>query len=308
MKREISVLERSGEAGLSPHDRVADGHAPVGLRSMNQPLAVDSGEWSAGKLAAAKGAATVSVCLPARNEVDTVGAIVETIRRELMDGVALVDELIVVDDHSTDGTAESAVAAGAKVFDAASVLPEFGEGHGKGEALWKSLHVSTGDLVVWCDSDIRHFGAHFVTGLLGPLLSDPQVQFTKGFYERPEHDGLGGGRVTELTARPLLRLLFPDLEAILQPLSGEYAGRRTLLEQMPFTVGYGVDLALLIDVARFAGVKAIAQVDLGIRHHRHQTLTELGPQAEAVMQVALSRAGVAVPQPAERPPLLTFSR
>ena len=266
----------------------------------------DALHWSATELAAAKGTTTVSVCLPARNEVATVGAIVETIRRELMDDIALVDELIVLDDHSTDGTAEVATAAGAKVFDAASVLAEFGVGHGKGEALWKSLHVSTGDIVVWCDSDIIEFESYFITGLLGPLLTDPTVAFSKGFYERPEHDGVGGGRVTELAARPLLQLLFPDLAAVVQPLSGEYAGRRTVLEQLPFTVGYGVDLALLIDVARTVGTGAIAQVDLHRRQHRNQTLAQLGPQARVVMQSALLRAGVAVEPLEERPALATL--
>jgi len=271
---------------------------------MPAPLAIVDGRgWSAPQLVAAKGATSVSVCLPARNEEATVGAIVTTIRRELMERGALVDELIVIDDHSTDRTAKVAADAGAVVVDAANVLTDHGIGHGKGEALWKSLHVSTGEIVVWCDSDISHFESRFITGLLGPLLTDPGVAFTKGFYERPEHDGVGGGRVTELTARPILQLLFPELAAVVQPLSGEYAGRRSVLEQLPFTVGYGVDLGLLIDVARLVGVEAIAQVDLGRRHHRNRTLAQLGPQARAVMQVALARAGVDVAHPEERPPL-----
>ncbi len=248
----------------------------------------------------------MSVCLPARNEAATVGQIVTAIRTELVDRVPLVDELVVIDDHSTDATADVAAAAGATVVDARTVLPGHGAGHGKGEALWKSLHVSTGDLVVWCDADIQGFDTRFVTGLLGPLLTDPSVEFTKGFYERTERDGIGGGRVTELTARPLLELFFPELTPVVQPLSGEYAGRRSVLEQLPFTVGYGVDLALLIDVARLVGTAAIAQVDLGQRVHRHQTLSQLGPQARAVMQAALARTGATVERPDERPPLASL--
>lgn len=276
---------------------------------MAAPLQVfHSDQWTTADLMSAKGATTISVCLPARNEVETVGAIVDSIRRNLMDDTALVDELIVVDDHSTDGTAEAAAAAGAKVFDAASVLAEYGVGHGKGEALWKSLHVSTSELVVWCDSDIRDFDARFITGLLGPLVTDPTVCFSKGFYDRPEHDGVGGGRVTELTARPILQLLFPYLADVVQPLSGEYGGRRAVLEQIPFTVGYGVDVGLLIDVARLVGTDAIAQVDLGIRQHRNRTLAQLGPQARTVMQAALGRAGVEVDQLEERPALSTLRK
>jgi glucosyl-3-phosphoglycerate synthase len=252
-------------------------------------------EFSAAQLVAAKDTHTISVCLPARNEQDTVGAIVERVRRDLIDagtaGEGLVDEIIVVDDHSTDRTADIASSAGAKVLDAASILPEYGEGHGKGEALWKSLFASTGDMIVWCDADVRDFDSSYVIGLVGPLLTTHDIQFVKGFYDRPvSAEGHGGGRVTELVARPVLSLLFPHLSPIVQPLAGEYAGRREALEQLPFVQGYGVDLGLLIDLAARFGPEAIGQVDLGVRVHRNRTLDELSPQAMSVLQTALRRA------------------
>jgi glucosyl-3-phosphoglycerate synthase len=223
---------------------------------------------------------------------------VSSIRHHLMDRIALVDEIVVVDDHSTDGTADRARAAGARVVDASQILSAHGTGHGKGEALWKSLHESTGDVIAWVDADIVDFDPAFVVGLLGPLLTDPDIDFVKGHYHRPETDGVGGGRVTELLARPLLSQFFPDLAEVAQPLSGEYAGRRRLLERLPFMAGYGVDVALLIDAARAVGIDHIAQVDLGVRHHRNRTLDELGPMALAVSQAILDRAGVRPPGPA----------
>jgi glucosyl-3-phosphoglycerate synthase len=241
---------------------------------------------------------TVSACIPARNEDATVGFVVAAIRSALIEaaiassGTPLVDEIVVVDDHSTDDTAAVARAAGARVVDAATVLAHHGEGHGKGEALWKSVHESTGDIVVWVDADIVGFDPGFVLGMAGALICEPEVDFVKGHYRRPETNGVGGGRVTELLARPLLSLYFPELAEIAQPLAGEYAGRRTLLEQLPFVVGYGVDVALLIDAMRVAGIDRIAQVDLGVRHHRNRSLDELGPQALAVGQAILDRAGV----------------
>ncbi len=249
-------------------------------------------------VAKARTGTTVSVCLPARDEEATVGAVVAAIRSTLMDAAPLVDEIVVVDDHSTDRTAEVAAAAGARVVDARTVLPDHGEGHGKGEALWKSVHESTGDVVVWVDADILAFDPGFIVGLLGPLLTDHDTDFVKGHYHRPEADGVGGGRVTELLARPLLSQFFPELADVAQPLGGEYAGRRSLLERLPFVVGYGVDVALLIDAVRLVGIGHIAQVDLGVRHHRNRTLEELGPQALAVSQAILDRAGLRPPGPA----------
>ena len=251
-------------------------------------------EFSPADLVDAKGATTVSLCLPARNEESTVGLIVDEIRHALIDSIPLVDEILVVDDHSSDDTAGVARAAGARVVDASEVLVGYGKGHGKGEALWKSLHEARGDVIGWVDADIREFDAKFVVGLLGPLLLDPTVDFVKGFYERPELAGIGGGRVTELAARPLLSMFFPELTSVFQPLGGEYAGRRSVLEQLPFVVGYGVDVALLIDIARRCGVERIAQVDLGVRHHRNRSLAELGPQSYAVISAILGRAGVDV--------------
>lgn len=263
-----------------------------------RPRSYPARHFTVDRLVGAKGTTTVSVCIPARNEEATVGDVVTSIRTALVEAVPLVDEIVVVDDHSTDSTAERAAGAGARVVDASTVLVDHGQGHGKGEALWKSLHESTGDVVVWVDADIVDFTPSFVVDLLGPLLTEPDVDFVKGHYHRPENDGIGGGRVTELLARPLLSQFFPDLAEVSQPLSGEYAGRRELLESLPFTVGYGVDVALLIDAARAVGIERIAQVDLGVRHHRNRTLDELGPMALAVSQAILDRAGVRPPGPA----------
>ncbi len=261
-------------------------------------------------LVAHKGATTVSVCLPARDEAATVGPIVALVVDRLVRHHRLVDEVVVIDDGSTDATAEEAAHAGARVVAAAEILPECGPATGKGEALWKSLVVCRGDLVVWCDADIVGFDTRFITSLLAPLLQDPSVDFVKGGYRR-DLDGRPdeGGRVTELLARPLLARLFPHLSGFRQPLSGEYGGRRALLERLPFAAGYGVDLGLLIDVATLVGVGAMAQVDLGRRSHRNRPLRELIVQAEAVLATALDRAGVAQPPgPAPttrwRPPLV----
>lgn len=250
------------------------------------------GDFAPGALADAKDGTTISVCLPARDEAETVGPIVESIRRALVDDVPLIDEILVMNDHSADRTAEVALAAGAKVIDAGSILPAYGEGYGKGEALWKSVYAAEGDLIVWCDSDIVNFGAHIVSGLLGPLLVNHRVSFVKGFYERPvDAQGSGGGRVTELVARPLLSLLFPQLTPIVQPLAGEYACRREVAESLPFVRGYGVDIGLLIDVAERFGIDTMAQVDLDVRVDRNRPLDELSPQAMAIVQTTLRRAG-----------------
>ncbi len=241
----------------------------------------------------------VSVCLPARDEAATVGAIVETVITRLVEQTGLVDEVLVVDDHSVDATARVARDAGARVVAVDEVLPELGDGEGKGEALWKSVAAATGDLIVWCDADITDFGPRFVVGLVGPLLARPDIGFVKGFYDRPVAGSAhGGGRVTELVARPTIAALFPHLASIVQPLAGEYAGRRSLLERLPFVEGYGVDLGLLIDIAELEGTEVIAQVDLGTRRHRNRPLDELGPQALAVLQTALRRAGTGFGQSA----------
>lgn len=238
---------------------------------------------------AAKGGATISVCLPARDEAATVGSIVSSIVSDLVSGVPLVDEVVVVDDASNDATARVAADAGARV-----VVNPYSPG--KGQALRASLQATTTDLIVWVDADIVGFDPRFVTGLLGPLLTSPKVGFTKACYRRDLDGQAGeGGRVTELVARPLLALLFPHLAGFTQPLAGEYAGRRVLLEKLCLVPGYGVDLGLLIDVAELIGVDAMVQVDLDRRVHRNRPLAELAPQAQAVLAAALDRAGLAMP-------------
>jgi glucosyl-3-phosphoglycerate synthase len=231
--------------------------------------------------------------LPARDEDSTVGDIVAAVRRRLVDQLGLIDDLVVIDDGSSDRTAEVAADAGARVVRSADILPEAGPGQGKGNVIWKSLAVCDGDLICWIDADIRNFDLHFVTGLIGPLLSEPRIQFVKGHYRRPLHgEPTGGGRVTELVARPLLSRFFPELAAFAQPLAGEYAGTRSLLESIPVVQGWGVEIGLLIDVVRAVGLSNVAQVDLGVREHRNRPLRELAPQAMAVLLTTLARAGV----------------
>jgi glucosyl-3-phosphoglycerate synthase len=235
----------------------------------------------------------VSVCLPARDEAATIGLIVATVRRELMERRCVVDEIVVIDDGSRDDTARIAESEGARVIAEASILPELPSGSGKGNALWKSLYACNGDIICWLDADIRNFDAEFVTRLVRPLTDDRNVLFTKAYYRRPLHDEpSGGGRVTELVARPLISHWFPALHDIIQPLSGEYAGRREILEALPFVEGWGVELGLLVDLAQRYGADAITQVDLGVREHRNRPLDELGPQALAILLAALRRAGV----------------
>lgn len=241
---------------------------------------------------------TVSVCIPTINEATTVGPIVGAIRRSLVDAVPLVDEIVVIDSASSDGTATAAEAAGAAVYQETAILPGLQALSGKGEALWKSLFAARGDLIVWLDGDISDFDLRFVYGPLGPLLVDPSIGYVKGFYDRPvtEAEGahpVGGGRVTELVARPLINLFWPHLAGFIQPLSGEYAGRRSVLEQVPFLTGYGVELGLIVDVAERFGLDAMAQVDLETRVHRHRSIPELSRMASAVIQAALARLDAA---------------
>ncbi|MGD3109009.1 glucosyl-3-phosphoglycerate synthase [Streptomyces sp. YGL11-2] len=247
---------------------------------------------------------TVSVVLPALDEEATVGAIVATIRAELMTAdVPLVDELVVLDSGSTDRTAEVAAEAGARVVHRDSVLPRIPAVPGKGEVLWRSLLVTTGDIVCFVDADLREFSAGFVSGIVGPLLTDPEIHFVKAMYDRPLETGAGsaaagpggrpgveqGGRVTELVARPLLNLHWPQLAGFVQPLGGEYAARRSLLERLPFPVGYGVELGLLVDALHTVGLDALAQVDVGVRKHRHQGGQALGRMAAAIYRTAQLR-------------------
>ena len=239
----------------------------------------------------------VSLVVPARNEAATVGAVVTRVREALMETVALVDEIVVIDSDSVDDTFAVAVSAGARVHRSAEIRPDLGTHPGKGEAMWKSLFVTSGELVVFMDADLHDWDTHFVPGLLGPLLSSPEVQLVKGFYDRPGADGpLEGGRVTELVARPLIALLFPELGGLVQPLAGEWAVRRSWFAGLSVPSGYAVELAALIDTVRAGGTEALAQVDLGVRAHRHQALRDLGGMATQILAAALARVDVAAAQ------------
>ncbi|MGV9450099.1 glucosyl-3-phosphoglycerate synthase [Streptomyces sp. NPDC003635] len=242
-------------------------------------------------LAAKRGSGqSVSVVLPALNEEETVGDIVAVIRHDLMQQVPLVDEIVVVDSGSTDRTAEVAAAAGATVVHRDAILPRIPAVPGKGEVLWRSLLVTRGDIVCFVDADLKEFSSDFVSGIVGPLLTDPGVQLVKAMYDRPLGQAAGqGGRVTELMARPLLNMHWPQLAGFVQPLGGEYAARRSLLEQLPFPVGYGVELGMLIDALHLVGLDALAQVDVGVRKHRHQNGQALGRMSAAIYRTAQLR-------------------
>jgi glucosyl-3-phosphoglycerate synthase len=233
---------------------------------------------------------SVSVVLPALNEEATVGDIVAIIRHDLMQQVPLVDEIVVVDSGSTDRTSEVAAAAGARVVHRDDILPRIPAVPGKGEVLWRSLLVTSGDIVAFIDADLKEFSSDFVTGIVGPLLTDPGVDLVKAMYDRPLGGAAGqGGRVTELMARPLLNMHWPQLAGFVQPLGGEYAARRSLLEQLPFPVGYGVELGMLVDALHLVGLDALAQVDVGVRKHRHQDGQALGRMAAQIYRTAQLR-------------------
>ena len=254
----------------------------------------NSTQWTPAELRTAKGRNRVSVVIPARNEEATIGAIVATIRHDLVEQVPLVDEIVVVDSRSTDATAAVAHRAGARVVSQDRITSGLPRMEGKGDALWAGLAASSGDVVAFVDGDLHEFSSHFVTGLLGPLLTDNSVDFVKGFYHRPLNGPVsvetdGGGRVTELAARPLLNLFFPELAGFVQPLAGEYAGRRRTLERIPFVSGYGVEVGMLIDLVDLVGLDALAQVDLGERKHRHQGTEALGRMSAQIMMTAWSR-------------------
>jgi glucosyl-3-phosphoglycerate synthase len=263
-------------------------------------------DWPTPRLLAAKQQAgtRISVVIPARNEQRTVGRVVSTLRQALVTDLPLVDEIVVMDSDSTDATGDVAARAGATVHRAKDVAPELGTFPGKGEALWKSLLVTTGDLLVFVDADLTRWGPHFVTGLLGPLLADPGVRLVKGFYERVRTDRDGatsteGGRVTELVARPLLSLWWPELAGVVQPLAGEWAARRGLMESLSIPVGYGVELSTLLDTAAGHGLDALAQVDLGSRAHKHQADHDLAVMAAELLVVAEARRDRPAPPPAD---------
>lgn len=237
---------------------------------------------------------TVSLCFPALNEERTIGKEVRVLRRELMERWPLIDEIGVVDSGSTDRTREVSERAGASFFRASECLPSAGARRGKGENLWKSLYLFSGDIIVWIDSDIRNIHPKFVYGLLGPLLEHPEIGYVKAFYRRPLRFGRrtlpGGGRVTELLVRPFLNMFYPDLSLLAQPLSGEYAGRRALLEQVPFFSGYGVEIGLLIDLEQRFGLGAIAQVDMDERVHRNQNIESLRRMSYVILSVLIERS------------------
>ncbi|GGY95413.1 glucosyl-3-phosphoglycerate synthase [Streptomyces poonensis] len=237
---------------------------------------------------------SVSVVLPALNEEATVGDIVAAIRRDLVEATPLVDEIVVVDSGSTDRTSAVAAAAGARVVHRDEILPRIPAVPGKGEVLWRSLLVAQGDIICFIDADLREFSSDFVSGIVGPLLTDPETQLVKAMYDRPFTASGGvpagqGGRVTELMARPLLNMHWPQLAGFVQPLGGEYAARRSLLERLPFPVGYGVELGMLVDALHLVGLDALAQVDVGVRRHRHQDGQALGRMAAAIYRTAQLR-------------------
>jgi len=237
---------------------------------------------------------TISLCLPTLNEEKTIGQEIVILKAELCDRYPLLDEIAVVDSGSSDNTCKIASSFGADVYVASEHMTECGNHHGKGENLWKALYLLKGDIIVYVDSDISNIHPRFVYGLLGPLLKDPEIHYVKAFYDRPVaySGGLrptGGGRVTEILIRPLFSLFYPELAPILQPLSGEYAGRRSILERIPFPVGYGVETAMLIDIYERLGLDALAQTDLDRRVHRNQETIALGRMAFGVLKTFMSR-------------------
>lgn len=250
----------------------------------------------AAALAAEKKGRRISLVIPVWNEEATIGRVVEVLRRALMERVGFLDEMVVVDSGSADRTREVAAAAGAQVVLASEVLPEAGPGRGKGENIWKGVAATGGDIVCFVDGDVTNMHARFVLGTVGPLLRQQELVYVKAFYERPHavaelgRRPAGGGRVTEALVRPLFNLFYPELAELAQPLSGEFASRRSVLEAIPMPTGYGVEAAQLIDVLQRWGAEAIAQTDLEERHHRHQETAALGRMSFAILHAVLARA------------------
>jgi glucosyl-3-phosphoglycerate synthase len=242
---------------------------------------------------------TVSLVLPTREVAGTIGPILDTVAR-LTERSGLIDQVLVIDADSADGTADIARACGAEVYSENELLPEFGPALGKGDAMWRSLSVARGDIVMYVDADTRDFGEHFICGTLGPLLALPRVQFSKAAYRRPYSSGTqtvidGGGRVTELMAKPLLNFFLPELTGFVQPLAGEFAARRELLLRTPFLTGYGVEIAILADILNEVGLYAMAQVDLGSRQNRHQPLWDLTRMSSIVLRALARRVPALLP-------------
>ena len=237
---------------------------------------------------------SISLCIPTLNEADTIAKEIVLLKAELRDRWPLLDEIAVIDSGSTDETLCIARNFGAKVFLASDYLPEEGERRGKGENLWKALYLLKGDIIIYLDADIRNIHPRFVYGLVGPMLFNPHIKFVKAFYDRPieTEKGIrltGGGRVTEILIRPLFAQFFPELTCILQPLSGEYAGYRSVFEQLPFPIGYGVETGMLIDVYRKWGLEVMAQTDLDQRIHRNHPTKKLGKMSFGILQTFWSR-------------------
>ncbi|MDR2404393.1 MAG: glucosyl-3-phosphoglycerate synthase [Spirochaetaceae bacterium] len=238
---------------------------------------------------------SISLAFPTLNEESTIGKEILVLRTELMDRYPLVDEIAVIDSSSRDHTRQVAERFGGQVYTSRTILPKYGSYRGKGENLWKSLYVLKGDIIVWVDADISNIAPKFVYGLIGPLLEDDRIGYVKAFYERPirassELSPSGGGRVTEILVRPLFSFFYPQLARLVQPLSGEYAGRRSLLEKLPFSVGYGVELGHLIDILHLEGIGALAQVDLDTRIHRNQSTPSLGKMSYGILNTFYFRA------------------
>ncbi len=236
----------------------------------------------------------ISMALPTLNEERTIAKEVLVIKNELIDRFPLLDEIVVIDSGSDDNTRELAAEYGATVYTSENILPKYGFYKGKGENLWKSLYVLEGDIIVWIDADIDNIHPKFVYGLVGALLENPNLSYVKSFYERPitgkkSFQPSGGGRVTEIQTRPMFSAFYPDLATIIQPLSGEYAGRREILENLSFSVGYGVETAHLIDIFENFGIENIGQVDLDMRIHRNQSIQSLSKMAFALLKTALRR-------------------
>ena len=244
--------------------------------------------------------ATVTLVLPARNVADTIGPILDTVNR-LNDRSGLLSQVLVVDADSSDGTAGIARARGAEVYSENELMPGYGPAQGKGDAMWRSLSVARGEIVMFADADTADFGEHFIYGTLGPLLLDRRIQFSKAAYRRPYTTGGqsvadGGGRVTELMAKPLLNFFYPELTGFVQPLAGEFAASRDLFRSIPFLTSYGVELGILIDVLRAVGLPALAQSDLGSRQNRHQPLQDLARMSSTVLRALARRSDL--PEPA----------
>ena len=284
----LEAAERAAEAGRSAAARV---DRWFGEHAFHHAEFADLGRLL--ELKRSQGL-TISAVLPTLNEAATIGPIVRMARRELIEKFALLDELVVIDSESDDDTRRIAADEGAQVIVHSDVLPRYGSYRGKGEALWKSLYATSGDLIAWSDTDIVDWHPRFIYGTLGPLLAEPKIGYVKAYYQRPIVEGGvlkegGGGRVTELVARPLINLFFPELSGFIQPLAGEYAGRRVHLEQIPFFTGYAVEIGHLIDLAERLDLAGLGQVDLDIRIHRNQELEGLSKMSFVILQAVMKR-------------------